>query len=90
MAIIELPSALRVHANRQARVVVEAATVAQALEALCVAHPALRPQVWMATGTLRRTIGVFLREDDMRSPEGLAHPLGAQDVLVLITAMAGG
>ncbi len=90
MAIVELPSALRVHANRQARVTVDAGTVSEALEALCRVHPALRPQLWMADGQLRRTIGIFVNEEDARSPEGLAQPLGPRDVVVLITAMAGG
>jgi molybdopterin converting factor small subunit len=90
MPIVELPSALRVHADRQARVTVEATTVAAALEAVCRAHPALRPQLWLADGQVRRTIGVFVNEEDVRSPEGLAQALGPRDVVVLITAMAGG
>jgi predicted phage tail protein len=87
MPIVELPSALRVHADRQVRVTVTARTVKEALEALCVAHPALRAQLYMATG-LRRTIGIFVNEEDVR--DTLLQELGPRDVVVLITAMAGG
>ena len=90
MPTLELPSALRAHAGGKARVTVEAGTVAEALEALCVQHPALRPHLWMAGGKLRRTLGVFVAEEDVRSEEGLAQRLGPRDVVVLITAMAGG
>lgn len=88
MPTVELPAALRAHAKGQARVVVEAKTVAEALEAVCVIHPRLRAQLWLTPGQLRRTIGVFVGEEDMR--EGLAHGLSDRDVVVLITAMAGG
>ena len=88
MPTVELPAALRPHAKGQARVQVEAATVADALEALCVLHPRLRVQLWQAPGQLRRTLGVFVAEEDVR--EALTQALGQRDVVVLITAMAVG
>ena len=87
MPVVEIPAAFRVHADRRARVTVTAGTVQEALDALCLSHPALRAQLFMATG-LRRTIGVFVNEEDVR--DTLWQELGPRDVVVLITAMAGG
>lgn len=90
MPIVELPSALRGRAAGRARVKVDGATVAEALESLCRAHPELRPQLFGAGGALKRTVGIFLGEDDVRSAEGLARALGPGELLVLVAAMAGG
>ncbi|MFZ5445747.1 MAG: MoaD/ThiS family protein [Myxococcota bacterium] len=88
MPTVELPSALRAHAGNQARVQVSAATVAEALEGACRIHPRLRAMLFLPSGQLRRTIGVFVGEDDVR--DALAQPLGPRDVVAVITAMAGG
>ena len=89
MPIIEIPAALRPRASR-AKISVEGATVAEALEALCRAHPELRPRLFTGTGQLKRSVGIFVGEDDVRSDEGLARALGPSELLVLVAAMAGG
>lgn len=90
MPVIELPAALRPRAAGRAKVTVEGGTVAQALESLCRAHPELRPQLFTAAGKLKRTIGIFVGEDDVRSDEGLARALGPGELVILVAAMAGG
>ena len=90
MPIIELPAALRPRAAGKARLTVEGATVAEALEALCRARPELRPLLFTEAGKLKRTVGIFVGEDDVRSDEGLARPLGPSELVILIAAMAGG
>ena len=88
MVTIELPAALRALAGQQARVRVEAATVQGALEALCGAHPALREKLFLEAGGLRRSVGVFVGEDDVRDEP--LRAVSARDVVVLVAAMAGG
>lgn len=91
MATIELPAQLRAHVGGKARVKVEGKTVGEALDQLFAAAPSLRAVLFIeSTGALKRTVGVFLGEDDVRSDEGLARPVSASDVIVLISAMAGG
>ncbi len=90
MPIIELPAALRGRASGRAKVTVEGATVAQALESLCSTHPELRPQLFTGAGKLKRTIGIFVGEDDVRSDEGLSRSLAPGELVVLVAAMAGG
>ena len=90
MPIIELPAALRPRAAGKAKLTVEGATVAEALESLCTAHPELRPQLFTPEGKLKRSIGIFVGEDDVRSDDGLARSLEQRELVILIVAMAGG
>lgn len=90
MPIVELPAALRPRAAGRAKVTVEGGTVAEALQSLCRAHPELRAQLFTEAGKLKRTVGIFLGEDDVRTEEGLARPLGPSELLVLVAALAGG
>ena len=69
MPLVELPAALRPRGTSRAKVKVEGATVAQALEAVCRAHPELRPRLFTGAGQLKRTIGIFVGEDDVRSEQ---------------------
>lgn len=88
MVTVELPAALRAQAGQQARVRVAASSVESALQALCVAHPALRSTLFLETGALKRNVGVFVGDDDVRDEP--RRPLTARDTVVLIVAMAGG
>ena len=90
MPIIELPAALRPRAGGKTKLKVDGATVAQALESLCLGHPELRPQLFGAAGQLKRTVGIFVGEDDVRTEAGLARALRSDELVVLIAALAGG
>jgi len=89
MPIVELPAALRSRGG-PSKVKVDGATVAEALEALCRAQPELRPRLFTGAGLLKRTVGIFVGEDDVRSEEGLARAVGERELIVLVAAMAGG
>ena len=88
MATLELPALLRSHAGGLARFETSAGTVAEAVAALCVAHPALRSRLFLADGSLRRSIGLFLDEDDVSDEP--QRPLGPTDVVTLVAAISGG
>jgi adenylyltransferase/sulfurtransferase len=88
MPTVELPAGLRARADGQARVTVEGATVRDALDQLTRAHPALRPALFQDDGRLKRTVGVFVGDDDVRDDD--ARALKRDDVVVLVSAMAGG
>lgn len=88
MAIIELPHALRSLAGGAAKVRVDAATVGDALQALCATHPPLREKLFLPDGRLRRFLGVFVGDDDVRDEPGRA--VTATDAITLIAAISGG
>ena len=53
-------------------------------------HPATENQLFSGDGELNRYVNVYLNDEDVRVLDGLATPVGASDVLVILPAMAGG
>ncbi len=88
MVTVEVPAGLRALVGNQAKVRVEAASVEGALQALCASYPALREKLFLESGGLKRTVGVFVGDDDVRDEPKRA--LSDRDVVVLVAAMAGG
>lgn len=90
MATIMLPTLLRPEAAGAASVKVAGATVGEAFEALFALHPGLRPRMLDRTGRIHRHLLVF--HGDHRLPRGdwRAVPLGPEDTLRMLTAVAGG
>lgn len=88
MPVVELPASLRAHTGGRAKITLEAKTVGEALQVLVQLHPPLGSVLLVDGKTLKRTVGVFVDDDDVRGePERM---LKADDVVVLIAAMAGG
>lgn len=90
MAItITIPTALRRFADNQARVEVDATTVAEALEMLLTRHRGLRPHLCDAEGQLRNFVRIYVNADDLRSRDANA-PLRDGDEISIVPSMAGG
>lgn len=89
MPVLELPAAFRVH-TRAARVRVVGATVGEALRAVATRFPAVEPLFFTAGYELKRTVSVFVRDEDVRALAGLATPVDEDEVVVVISAIAGG
>lgn len=65
-------------------------TVGAALEEFVAAHPGVGERLLDANGGLHRFVNVFVGDDDVRDLRGLATPLGPDDVLAIVPAVAGG
>lgn len=89
MPQIRIPPVLRSEAGGSRTVVVEAATVRAALEALVAAHPALEGRV-LSGGSVPSFLNVFVDGEDARLLEGLDTPIGAEATVLLLPAVAGG
>lgn len=87
---ILIPSPLRIHTEEEERVVVEAATVDEALRALCREYPRLRNHLLSEDGKVRRFINVYVNDDDIRFLSDQTTPLGVNDVVSIIPSIAGG
>ncbi|MCW3010391.1 MAG: MoaD/ThiS family protein [Solirubrobacterales bacterium] len=87
---VKLPTQLRAVAGGDSEVLVEAATVGQALAALYAVHPDLKDRIADDDGTLRRFVNVYVNGDDIRFGEGLDTPLAAGAELQILPAVAGG
>ncbi len=65
------------------------ATVREVLDDLFARHPALRERVSDA-GELSRFVNVYVNDRDVRFRDGMATPVGDEDTVILLPAMAGG
>jgi adenylyltransferase/sulfurtransferase len=88
---IFIPTPLRSYVAGKDAVEVDAATIAQALEALTGRHPELRKHLFTAEGKLRAFVNLYLNDEDVRylpAKEGTA--VAAGDTLSIIPSIAGG
>ena len=89
-ATVRIPTPLRGMAGGVTEVSVDAATVGEAIETACAAHPALRRHLLSASGTLHAFVSVYLNDDDIRNREREATSLREGDVISIVPAIAGG
>jgi molybdopterin converting factor small subunit len=88
---IYIPTPLRVYAQKQDAVTVDARTVGDALEQLTSQHPDLRKHLYTSDGKLRSFVNVYLNDEDIRYlPQKEATPVSEADALSIIPSIAGG
>lgn len=87
---IRIPTPLRSYTDGADQVVVQAATVGEALAALGKIHPGILERVLGADGELRQFVNLYIGPDNVRVLYGLATPLTAGAVLAIVPAVAGG
>jgi molybdopterin converting factor small subunit len=90
MTAIRIPPVLRTAAGGQKQVEVTGGSVGEALDALIAAFPGLRDQLLTDDGSLNRFVNVYVNGRDVRYEQELATPVGDQDTIILLPAMAGG
>ena len=89
MSRVKIPPVLRDSVGGSRDVTASGATVAAVLDDLFAQHPSLRDRVTEA-GQLSRFINVYVNDRDVRYRDGLDTPVGADDTVILLPAMAGG
>lgn len=90
MPVIQLPTPMRVYAGGQSEVMVQGQSVEAAMHDLMAQFPAMRPHLYNERGELRPFVNLFLGQVNIRDLQGLQTPLGAQDKVRLVPAIAGG
>ena len=90
MTAVRIPPVLRAAAGNQKQVDVTGSTVGEALDSLITAFPGLRDQLLTEDGGLNRFVNVYVNGRDVRYEQELATPVGEQDTVILLPAMAGG
>ncbi|WP_287372302.1 ubiquitin-like small modifier protein 1 [Oceanithermus sp.] len=68
----------------------DGATVGEVLERLLARHPEMQGKLFDAPGVLSERVSVFVNGRDVRYLQGLATPVGPEDVLDLFPPVAGG
>ena len=89
MSRVKIPPVLRDSVGGSRDVTASGETVAAVLDDLFAQHPALRERV-TEDGQLSRFINVYVNDRDVRYRDGLDTPVGAEDTVILLPAMAGG
>ena len=88
--VVRIPQLLRNLTNGEREVRLEAATLAEAIDALDQRYPGLRQRLVNEQGELHRYVNLFVNDEDVRFLAGLqtALPEGAE--IAIVPAMAGG
>ena len=86
---VRLSGTLLRFAGYAKEVSLDAGTVGAALEALVARFPDLRTKLYDKNGNVGAAHRVFVNDKELR-PVVLTHPVGAEDCVHLLTAVAGG
>ncbi|MFN2543551.1 MAG: ubiquitin-like small modifier protein 1 [Actinomycetota bacterium] len=90
MATVRIPGALRDQVGGASTIEVRGATVEEIIEALTAAHPAIRPRLLDEDGSVRRFVNVFVDDEDIRHRDGIHTPVGPDQRVSILPAVAGG
>lgn len=86
MATLRIPPLLRDATEQQTTVEVPSGSVRSALQAACIAYPALGARLWDGE-QLRPHLAVMV---DAAQIDELAHPVGPNSEVVIVPAIGGG
>ncbi|MHB2029592.1 MAG: MoaD/ThiS family protein [Acidimicrobiales bacterium] len=89
-AVMRIPTVLRPSMGGASVIEVEGSTVGEVLTHLSVKYPAIKGQLMNDDGTLHRFLNVYVNDDDVRFLGGVEAPIGANDEITLLPAVAGG
>jgi molybdopterin converting factor small subunit len=90
VSVVRIPPVLRQAVGGEREVEVPGATVAEVLDNLYDAHPAVKAQLQSEDGELHRFVNVYLNDEDVRLLSWLDTPVSAGDRILILPAMAGG
>jgi sulfur-carrier protein len=89
MSVVRIPPVLREVVGGARELPAAGDTVSEVLDGLFAGHPALADRL-RPEGILSSFVNVYVNGDDIRHREGLETPVTANDVVILLPAMAGG
>ena len=87
---VRLPTVLRQHAGGQASVQANGETIGAIFEDLLRQFPLLMGQLRSDDGSIHKFINFYKNDDDVRYLDKLDTPVGADDVISILPAVAGG
>ena len=87
---VRLPTVLRQHAGGQASVQANGETIGDIFEDLLRRFPLLKGQLLDDDGSIHKFINVYKNDDDVRYLDKLETTVGADDVISILPAVAGG
>ena len=86
---VQIPQAMRQHADGQASVEVAGANVKEVLDAVGTKFPNIVGRIF-ENGQVRRFVNIYLNDEDIRYLDNLQSATKDGDVVSIIPAVAGG
>ena len=90
MPVLRIPTPWRVYTDGQAELRLTGTTAGAMMAEMVQTYPALRPHLYNPQGELRPYVNLFLNGENLKSLQGLDTALDADDLLMLVPAVAGG
>jgi molybdopterin synthase sulfur carrier subunit len=89
VSTVRIPPVLRETVGGSRSLAANGGTVDEVLTDLFANYPALRDRV-TADGALSPFVNVYVNDRDVRYRDGMETPVGPDDTVILLPAMAGG
>ena len=89
-ATVKIPTPLRKLTNNETSVDAVGKTIEQIVESLDSIYPGMRKRLIDDNGDLRHFVNIYLNGEDIRYIDGLKRPVGDNDELSIVPAVAGG
>ena len=88
--VVRIPAALQPFTEGRDRVEIQPGTLDDVLRQLDQQCPGLQARICDAEGELQRYVNVYVNRQDARRTGGLQTPVGPDDEVMILPAIAGG
>jgi molybdopterin converting factor small subunit len=90
MAIVRIPTPLRKFTQGHEEVVAAGKNVGELIASHDKQYPGLKERICDETGSVRRFVNIFVKDEDIRFLQNLETPLADKDEVSIVPAIAGG
>jgi molybdopterin synthase sulfur carrier subunit len=90
MAIVRIPTPLRKLTGGAEEVQAAGKSVGELIGELEKKYPGLKERICDESGSVRRFVNIFVKDEDIRFLQNLDTPLGEKDEVSIVPAIAGG
>jgi len=90
MPVLRIPTPWRTYTDGQAEVDLRGTTAGEVMQSLVQSYPALHPHLYSPRGELRLYVNLFINGENIKTRQGWDTPVEAEDMLMLVPAVAGG
>ena len=90
MPLLRVGPLMRYYIDNKLEVVVDGATVLDALKDVVTRYPTLKFHIFDSGGKVRRHINVFVNNQNIRDLNGLETRLEENDQIILMASISGG
>jgi molybdopterin synthase sulfur carrier subunit len=90
MAIVRIPTPLRKLTGGAEEVQASGTSVGELIGELEKKYPGIKERICDDTGSVRRFVNIFVKDEDIRFLQNLETPLTDKDEVSIVPAIAGG